>query len=92
VTMLGCSITTGVQSRNEVLEELTEDISGEIRTRKYSIDKSLLRKCEWFDVYREGDLVSFEEIHRRNALKARNCYILHNSLVDYIELISKEEE
>ena len=85
MTTLGCSIANTVKTPlNETVIELNE----ELVERKFTLDESLLRKCLWVEKYMEGGLLSVSQVHKINALRFRECYILHNSLIDSIKLIT----
>lgn len=83
--MSGCLTNTkGKTPSSQKIEELTQEISD----RKYSVDEALLVECQWFVLYSALDLVSVEQVHRENAERFRECYIIHNSLVETLRSIN----
>lgn len=80
-----CSTAPSVPSPTvSEVEELTAQASQAISN---SIPEMYLTKCEWVTYYdpEKDDLMTIYEIHKKNGEKYRECYILHNGLVELLK-------
>lgn len=81
MSMLACSTNHTVRSQASDDIRIIEE---SVERNTYTIPESLLIKCRWMIPYREGDLIQFAQDHNENAERFRECFILHNSLIDAI--------